>query len=181
MQHKHIVGWIAGGIVVAAILIYFAVSNGVVITPFAEKLGIGSQGGAPSQAPLGVSYNQADLNPAVTSTPVVVTGAPEVPGQSVPIPEAQIPKSAIKISVERSGFTPATFTVRAGEIAVVSITSADNRSHTFVFDTPALSSVAVGVAPHETRVITFTAPRAGTYRFTDNVFGATAAGTMVVK
>lgn len=178
MQHKHIVGWIVGGVLVAAVLIYFAVSNGVV-APFAGKPGIG--GSASSPAPLGVSYNQADAN-ATSGKPVVITGAPEQPGQSTPIPVAQIPTSAIKLSVQRGAFTPSSFTVRAGDTVVLSITSVDNHEHTFIFDDAALSSVVMSLSPRDTRVITFTAPaKSGNYRFISNSFGDTQTGTMVVK
>lgn len=187
IDKKHIWFWILGGIVVALLLIYFALSNGTLIfsigregSPLPGATPSGA-GGASSNAPAGISYNQRDAQTAGAN--VVVTGAPEAPGQSAPIAELQIPKSAVKISIEKwRGFTPASFTVRAGETVVVSITSAENRSHTFVFDDASLSSVAVGVAPHETRVITFTAPKKpGNYVFRDNVFGATEQGMMVVR
>ncbi|MBM3257599.1 MAG: hypothetical protein FJY98_04805 [Candidatus Liptonbacteria bacterium] len=178
MEKHHIWGWVLGGIVVALLLIYFAVSNGV-LSPLTEKLGITTAEPAKrSNAPAGISYDQTDLY----STSSVVTGAPELPGQSLPITETQIPKSAIKLSVERSGFTPASFTVQRNQTVVVSLTSPGNRSHTFLFDDPSLSAVAVGVAPGETRVITFTAPaKAGNYTFRSNVPGDAAVGTMIVK
>ncbi len=193
IEKKHIVLWIVGGIAVAVLLIFFAMSNGVVApfspySPFSKggagdlAKGSTAQPGGISNAPAGVSYNQADLNAAATSgKPVVVTGAPEQPGQSLPIPAAQIPTSAIKLSVQGNAFTPSTFTVRAGETVVLSITAEDGRGHSFNFNDSSLSSVSVGVGPHETRVITFTAPaKPGTYTFRGTI-APDSAGTMIVK
>jgi plastocyanin len=187
VAHKHIWFWILGGIAVAALLIFFALSNGI----FPSLVEEGLRGGgvenpnAPGvpvgpPPPEGISYNQADA----AAEKVVVTGAPTQPGQSLPVTgEQEIPKSAVKLTIARgAGFSPSSFTVRKGETVVVSITSGDDRSHTFVFDDASLSSVAVGVGPRETRVITFIAPaKAGSYVFRSNVFGATESGTMVVK
>jgi len=184
IEKKHIVLWIVAGVAVAALLIYFAVANGVV-SPFSPRSpfskGSTAQPGGISNAPAGVSYNQADAN-TTSGKLVVITGTPETPGQSAPITAAQIPTSAIKLSVQRGLFTPAGFTVDAGDTVVVSLTSEDNHEHTFIFESPLLSSVAVGVSPRETRVITFTAPdKPGNYRFMSNSFGDTQSGTMIVR
>ncbi|MCR4328019.1 MAG: cupredoxin domain-containing protein [Patescibacteria group bacterium] len=191
ITHRHIWLWIVGGIAVAAVLIYFSLSNGVLTnfldnSPFSQGSSDGKAGSTAGEsavpiAPQGVSYDQTEST--LQRQDVVVTGTPEVPGQSLPVLGDTIPKSAIKISIVRgAGFSPSSFTVKAGETVVVSITADENRSHTFVFDEPSLSSVAVGVAPHETRVITFIAPaKKGDYIFRDNVFGATETGKMIVK
>ncbi|OGG39237.1 hypothetical protein A3I34_00045 [Candidatus Jorgensenbacteria bacterium RIFCSPLOWO2_02_FULL_45_12] len=114
----------------------------------------------------------------------VEPGSPEAPQQSNPISESQIPEKAVKLSVSASGFVPAEFTVKAGELLTISITSSDQWTHVFAFHDPSMSAVAVGVGPGETRAITFNAPKAGEYQFYCNVPGHEArgeVGKMIVK
>lgn len=103
---------------------------------------------------------------------------PEAPAQSLPFEEKDVPKDAVKLEVTAQGFTPNTFTVKAGEKVTLAVKSADQWVHTFVFDDaardahPELSQVGIGLASQETRGITFFAPKEkGEYKFFCNVPG----------
>lgn len=115
----------------------------------------------------------------------VVAGSQTAPQESAPVASpSAVPSGAIKLTVTAAnGFSPNTFTVSAGAPVSISVTSGDTLSHTFVFQDPSLSAVAVGVAPGETRVITFNAPtKTGSYTFGSNIPGQSGeTGTMVVK
>lgn len=182
MNNKSLVFWIVGGAAVGIIVIVIALSRGI-ISPFGS---IGSKSRnieTQNSAPVGVSYSQADAYS--TTTNKVVTGAPEAPSQSLPISKEKIPDAAIKLSVRKNSFDPASFTVNAGQTVVLSLTSTDTHGHSFVFVDPSLASANVGVGPNETRVITFTAPESpGSYKFQCNTFGDAArgeTGVMIVK
>ena len=112
----------------------------------------------------------------------VEPGTPEAPQQSNPISEA--PEDSIQLTMTASGISPSTFEVRAGAPVTISVTSGDDQTHVFKFDSESLSAVAVGVGPGETRAITFNAPGKGTYGFHCDVPGHAArgeVGTMTVK
>jgi len=68
---------------------------------------------------------------------------------------------------------------------VLSITSGDEWTHVFKFEDESLKDAVVGVAPNETRVITFYAPdEPGEYEFHCDLPGHTArgeTGKMIVK
>jgi plastocyanin len=168
LTHKHIWFWILGGIIVATVLIYFMLSNGV----------FNNQPGQPSAS----TNNQSSLPAGASAQAEIINNQPAGPSVSAPVAAVEVPKSAIKLSVTRSAFTPASFTVQAGETVVVSVTSGEARNHALVFDDASLSGVVVGLAPNETRVITFEAPsKPGSYAFRSTALGDTAAGTMVVR
>lgn len=97
---------------------------------------------------------------------------PEVPAQSLPLEEKDVPKDAVKLEVTAQGFSPNKFTVKAGEKVALAAKSADQWVHTFVFDDPTLADVSLGLASQETRGITFFAPKKkGEYKFFCNVPG----------
>ena len=109
-------------------------------------------------------------------------GTPDAPQQSNPVSEA--PAGAVKLTMTASGFSPKEFTARAGQAVALSVTAGDSQTHVFMFDDASLSAVAVGVAPGETRVITFNAPKVGSYKFHCDVPGHSGrgeTGTMVVN
>lgn len=122
----------------------------------------------------------------VTKDNVVITpeGAPvklnvmpassEAPRESAPIADsAQIKDDAytVKISVSATGFTPNLFTVKEGQLVNFVLTSADDFTHVWLPDDPALTATALGVAGHETRVKSWNAPKKGTYTFRCDIPG----------
>lgn len=115
----------------------------------------------------------------------VVPMSPEAPQQTQPIAKNDILDSTIKLDVAATGFTPNSFDVKAGMPLTLSVSSADNMTHVFIFDDNTLSAVAIGIGPSETRAITFNAPtKAGEYSFRCDVpghLGRGETGTMVVK
>ncbi len=112
----------------------------------------------------------------------VEPGTPEAPQQSNPVSEA--PAGSVELVMTSSGISPSNFEVRAGAPVTISVTSGDDQTHVFKFDSASLSAVAVGVGPGETRAITFNAPGKGTYGFHCDVPGHAArgeTGTMTVR
>ncbi len=106
----------------------------------------------------------------------VQPGSPEAPQQSNPVSVKDVPSSAIKLKVTASGFSPSNFTVKSGATVTLSVTSGDDQTHVFMMDDKSLSALAVGLGPQETRVITFNAPKSGTYTFRCDVPGHAARG-----
>lgn len=111
--------------------------------------------------------------------------SPDAPQQTPPMPKAELPSSAIKLDVSATGFSPSSFEVKAGAPTTLSVTSADDSTHVFMFDDNALQAVAIGVGPGETRAITFNAPAtSGEYTFRCDVPGHSMrgeVGKMIVK
>lgn len=111
--------------------------------------------------------------------------SPDAPQQTPPMPKAELPSSAIKLDVLATGFSPSSFEVKAGAPTTLSVTSADDSTHVFMFDDNALQAVAIGVGPGETRAITFNAPAtSGEYTFRCDVPGHSMrgeVGKMIVK
>lgn len=133
-----------------------SVQNGVVVTPEGEPV-------------------KNDVQP----------GSPEAPQQSAPIEENEAPANSIKITMTAEGITPSEFSVRAGELVTLVVTSGDQWTHVFKFKDASLSAVAVGVAGEETRSISFNAPsQKGEYQIFCDVPGHEARGEtakMIVK
>ena len=114
----------------------------------------------------------------------VEPGTPDAPQQSNPISEEALPEDTIKLQASAAGFSPNTFTVKSGTVVILSLTTADDRSHIFKFNDPNLSAVAIGVGTSKTRAITFNAPDKGEYSFFCDVPGHAGrgeTGVMVVE
>lgn len=201
MYLKTIIVWGVIGAVVAAIAIYLLSAGGV--RPNAV---IGGETAITDAAPVTPVPPGAPLAPGLTGTTtdqgiVVVQGtnvvsstgavlqangapvktnvspdSPESPRVSNPVSQSAVPSAAVKLTITAKGYSPSTFTVRAGQPVVLSLTDGDNYSHSLVFKDAVLSGVAIGVAPGETRVTSFNAPAPGTYEFYCNVFGHAARG-----
>ncbi len=178
MDKNKTIVWVVVGVVVAAIVIYFAVSGGLP-TPTQQPAGTQTPQGtvavtgtspiAPSGEVIAPSGKAADN----TSVP----GSQTAPQQSAPITETQVPPQAIKLSVSAAGFSPSSFTVRAGKAVTLSLTGTDQQTHVLRFDDPSLQAVAIGIGPGQTRVITFNAPsKSGDYSFHCDVPGHAARG-----
>ena len=195
-KNKSTIVWIVAGVVVAAIVIYLAVTG---------TFGNLGQGGNKAPALSGVATTtpqgvvQAPGSSAIASSGIVVTpegtpvnnaaepGTPEAPKESNPLTStADIPTSAVKITMAATGITPSSFTVSAGEAVTLSIADGDTQSHIFKFDDPSLSAVAVGIGPGDPiRVLSFNAPtKPGSYAYFCDVPGHRARGeqgTMIVQ
>lgn len=182
---KQIYAWIIVGVIVALVVIYFAVRGGG-FTPSgnqqSQTSGTQTASGtvaAPGASP--VTNNGEVLAPSgQVANNSAVPGSTEAPSQSAPVASSSIPASAIKLNVSTAGgFVPSTFTVKAGAAVTLSLTATDDQTHVLRFDDSSLQAVAIGIGPGMTRVITFNAPStAGTYSFHDDVPGHTAAGVV---
>ena len=115
----------------------------------------------------------------------VTPGSPDAPQQSAPISQEEAPANSIKITMTAEGITPAEFSVKAGELVTLVVTSGDQWTHVFKFKDASLSAVAVGIAGQETRSISFNAPsQKGEYQIFCDVPGHEARGEtskMIVK
>lgn len=122
---------------------------------------------------------------AVNNAAEAATG--EAPQSSFPIAPEDAPKSAIKLTVTSSSFTPNEFTVNRGQAVSLVITNVNETtfSEIFRFDDANLAGVVVGLAKGETKSITFNAPTsAGEYTFYSSMFNHReqgAVGKMIVK
>lgn len=198
MENKKLIGWIAGGVVLAAVVIYFLVSGGISLpeagppTPATpEEVGPAAvqteQGivGAPGLSPVSEETGEVVTKTGAPVRQDVTPGSPEAPQQSSPLAPANIPRNAVKLSISAAGFSPGEFKAKAGEAVTLSLTSTDGFTHVFAFNDPELEAVAIGVGPGETRAISFNAPtKTGDYPFQDNVPGHAArgeVGKMVVE
>lgn len=215
MQNNKQKLWILlGVIVVVAIIIIVAATQGkktkttdqTVNQPAAGQTDNTQQPGEENQA----SSTPVAANPALKDTTVVVPGAnpvtkdnkvvtvegaptkndvspmsPQAPQQTAPIDKTKLSNDVVKLTITSGGWSPNSFTVKAGAPVSVGISSGDQYTHIFMFDDSSLSAVAVGVGPNETRAITFNAPtKAGEYKFHCDVPGHTGrgeVGTMIVK
>ncbi|HKK54354.1 MAG TPA: cupredoxin domain-containing protein [Patescibacteria group bacterium] len=114
----------------------------------------------------------------------VEPGSPDAPQQTAPVEEESLPEETVKLGISAAGFSPAEVRMPANSAVTMSVTSTDDNTHIFKFKDDALSSVAVGIAPMETRAITFQTPGPGEYEFYCDVPGHEGrgeVGTMIVE
>lgn len=183
---KNIVVYVIVAVIVVAVVVY-ALMSGVGTKPTVEQGVVGDQTSQGTVTEKGV-VAAPGTSPISTSTGEVVTpegkpvqndavpGTPEAPQQSNPTSPKALPAAAIKLNVSSSGYSPNQFTVKAGSPVTLSVTATDNQTHVFAFNDASLSAVAIGVAPGETRAITFSAPAKGEYSFMCNVPGHAERG-----
>ncbi|MFA5154972.1 MAG: cupredoxin domain-containing protein [Patescibacteria group bacterium] len=122
------------------------------------------------------SEGKAAQNDAIPNSPA----APK----PVLVAKDQLPAAAVKLEVGNGKITPASFTVTAGQVVNLAVSSADNQVHVFIFTNSAVGAIAMGVGPGETKAITFNAPAAGSYDFRCDVPGHKEkgeVGKMIVK
>lgn len=140
----------------------------------------------------GTSLIDTTSGKVITETGKVVNNAapassPEAPQQSYPIKPEEAAKSAIKLQVTSTSFTPNSFTVNRGQVVNLVVTNVNETtfSEVFRFDDPSLSAVVIGLAKGETKSMTFNAPtKAGEYTFYSSMFDHRAQGSvgkMIVK
>ncbi len=111
-------------------------------------------------------------------------GSPKAPKQSDPISEEETPRDSLKVEVSAEGFSPSRIEVDSGNAVTITVTSVDDQTHIFKFKDESLKGVAVGIAPGETRAISFNAPSPGDYEFYCDVPGHEArgeSGVMIVN
>lgn len=84
-------------------------------------------------------------------------GTPDAPNQSGPIDTTQIPPNAYHIKMKRNAPPQDTIFINKNSIVQLAVTSDDQYTHIFKFTDPALKAIALGLGPHETRMITFKA------------------------
>jgi len=91
-------------------------------------------------------------------------GSPEAPKLSRYLDEEELSTEVIKLTITAAGFTPNKFTVEAGQVVALVVTSGDE-VHVFKFDDSSLQAIAIGVDNNEIKAIVFNAPQAGDYTF----------------
>lgn len=139
------------------------------LVPTASPVTIGGQVVTPEGVPV-----RLDVTP----------GSSQAPQQSNPVSAEIVPEDAVKIRISAEGIFPDNFEVEAGSVVTIAVTSVDAQTHLFKFKDPGLKALAVGVAPGETRAITFNAPGEGSYDFFCDVPGHELRGergVMTVK
>jgi len=112
-----------------------------------------------------------------------IPSSPEAP-KPVLVNKDQLPKQTIKLELKDNKFTPNTFTVPSGAPVSLAVSSADGKVHVFIFTNSAVSAIAMGIGPGDTKAITFNAPAPGEYVFRCDVPGhadAGEVGKMIVK
>ncbi len=111
--------------------------------------------------------------------------SPEEPQPTLPLESVPLGVVELKISREK-GFEPSEFSVKAGAVVSIAITSVDG-SHSFAFDeNSSLGGIRVDISMNETRGISFVAPeKPGEYIFYCDVPGHRDTnreeGKMIVK
>lgn len=190
LNNKKIYMWVVVGIVVAAIVIYFAAFGSDSLQSLSGKpkiMGEKTEQGivaVPGTNPISEETGKVLTKEGAPVKQDVEPGAPEAPQQSNIIAPESLPPTAIQLTASGLKFEPSSFEVKKGVPVTLSVTAVD-RTYVFKFSDPSLSAVAIGIGPGETRAITFNAPEtAGEYGFFSDVPGHTAGGAtgvMIVK
>jgi len=111
-------------------------------------------------------------------------GSPDAPQQTGPVDEEALPENTVRVTVSAEGFGPEEVRMPAETAVTMSVTSTDTQTHIFKFKDESLKAVAVGIAPGETRAITFRTPGPGEYEFYCDVPGHEGrgeVGTLIVE
>ena len=146
-----------------------------------ETIPAGSITAGISTTPTAINPIVTSENPAVTAALSSMPGSNEAPKQVV-VKAEEIPSAAIKLSISDSGFTPKEFTIKAGQQVSLAITAVGSSTHVFIFPMASLMGLQTMVSNQETKLITFTAPNAGTYTFRDDIPDFRQnTGAMIVK
>jgi len=145
-KKQRIMIWIAVGVFVALGIIFLATSGDKTTTDIKESI-IGTN---------------IDENSGVVSAPVPNNA--EVP-QASAVSRENLPEGTIELVSSLTGFSPNSFSVKAGQKITLAITSKD-KSHTFAFKDPTLASVALNAGAGQTSAVNFIAPtKKGEYAF----------------
>jgi|GEM_PF-1294618 len=106
-------------------------------------------------------------NPGEIAPSSDMINSPVAPGLSPTDPE--LPAGAVKIKISAAGFSPGKFTVSAGQLVTLAVSSVDSGTHVFLFPRASLRSATTMVSAYETKIVTFVAPAAGVYPFRDDI------------
>ncbi|KKT13608.1 MAG: hypothetical protein UV95_C0001G0145 [Candidatus Falkowbacteria bacterium GW2011_GWF2_43_32] len=109
----------------------------------------------------------------------VMPSSPDAPKESAPIASADLVEDnayTVKLSVSSAGFSPNTFTVKAGQLVNFVLTSTDEFTHVWRLEDPALIATALGVSGNSTRVKSWNAPEKGEYAFFCDIPGHKGRG-----
>lgn len=104
--------------------------------------------------------------------------------KSVAINQKDLPKETLDLKITGGKITPNSFTVKAGDLISLAVTSSDNQVHIFGFYNGAMSAIAMGISEGQTKAINFNAPAPGEYNFGCGVPQHKEngeIGTMIVK
>ncbi|MEI6835978.1 MAG: cupredoxin domain-containing protein [Candidatus Falkowbacteria bacterium] len=94
-----------------------------------------------------------------------IPNSPEAP-KSVVVAKDKLPKETLNLEIGNGKITPNSFTVKAGDLISLAVTSADKQVHVFGFYDGAVSAVAMGVSAGQTKAINFNVPTTpGEYTF----------------
>jgi FtsP/CotA-like multicopper oxidase with cupredoxin domain len=161
-------------------------SNQPVVSQVVNVPGVGEAvQAAPGSSVVAVNTGKVMTLDGQTANNSAAPGTIGAPLESSAVDPNSLPSSAIKLLVTDTSITPAQFTVHPGQAVLLSITAGPSWTEIFNFDNPSLSGVAVGVAPNETRSITFNAPTIpGEYVYFSAMSNHRAAGSigkMIVK
>lgn len=186
---------VLAGIVIVVLVLVIVLSQNAKTTPTAKNTNQGNltsqnQASQPnsdvttdvttSETPA-VSPTVVSSNPVVAATLSSMPGSDAAPKQEV-VTADKIPAAAIKLSVSDTGFSPKDFTIKAGQQVSLAITGVGSSTHVFIFPMASLMGLQTMVSGGETKVITFTAPNAGTYTFRDDIpTFRQNTGNMIVK
>lgn len=185
-KSKNAIVWIVVGVIVVAVIVYLALSGGFTtnkptVTEVEEHQEFAETTGVSDVSEEGEVLNAEGTEVAQNDA---IPGSPQAPQESMAISPDQLPSKAIEIKGSPEGWTPNTFTVKAGAVVTLGVSS-EVQTHVFAFRDPSLQGVAVGIGPGETRAITFNAPdKKGEYQFYCNVPGHAdrgEVGVMIVE
>lgn len=108
-------------------------------------------------------------------------GSLTAPKQSRPLKEEEVPKDAIKLTMNSFGFIPNEFTVAPGSVVTLSVTARDERD-SLVFKNTELIGITIDLSVNQTRAVTFKAPTVpGDYTFASLFYPDRKTGIMHVK
>lgn len=177
MEKKTII-WIIIAVVIIAVIAILAVTGNFGTKQQVEKTyqqGNVAAPGASAVSPEGVVVTSEGKAAKNDAQPM----SPEAPQESLPISDkSAVPSSSIDIKIAATGITPKEFTVKAGAVTHLLVSSGDQYTHLFKFEDQSLQAIAIGIGPGDpTRLMTFNAPtKKGTYSYFCDVPGHAGRG-----
>ena len=107
------------------------------------------------------------------------------PRESVWVNSAKLAEEVVRLQITPERIRPARVVARPGQVVVLAVTAAGDKTEILRFDSEELQGVVVGVGPGKTRVIAFPAPEEpGEYSYYSSMSDHRdrgAEGTLVVR